>query len=418
MHRISAYILAYNEADKIADAVSSASCGRTRSWSSISAAAIAPLRSPAVLAPVSTRSTSAALVICAIRQSRSAAMIGFSASIWMNGARSKLVRRSCQFSHPPPMRHDAYLVPRRNFMMGRWIRGSGWYPNFRQPQLFRKGSMRYRNEPVHEGYELLSPRTRLVNLALRHLAISCFKTWRGHPENEPILLAGRLPSCPRKRLYGGTTPSHGAWAFIKHYLFKRGYRDGWAGFIIALGNFEGTFLLLREMLRAGTEMVAYQRARRCFDRRPQRSSRRMGKRRLRISGYVHAVARLCARVAIAERDVVAFGVEPPHVRISPVSSYCLASVLCPLPRRIRTCQVSLPRLRPPSRLPRPVGIRIATSEACSGYTHISAPLARSAAQGDLCHSASTHSVARISCLSALDRTDYYRGGILPPMAMR
>src|SRR6516225_3606868 len=51
---------------------------------------------------------------------------------------------------------DVYRVPRRSFMMGRWIRGSGWYPNFRQPQLFRKGSMRYMLEPVHEGYELLS----------------------------------------------------------------------------------------------------------------------------------------------------------------------------------------------------------------------------------------------------------------------
>jgi hypothetical protein len=51
---------------------------------------------------------------------------------------------------------DVYRVPRRNYMMGRRIRGSGWYPNFRQPQLFRKGAMRYTLEPVHEGYELLS----------------------------------------------------------------------------------------------------------------------------------------------------------------------------------------------------------------------------------------------------------------------
>ena len=34
---------------------------------------------------------------------------------------------------------------------------------------------------------------------------------------------------------------HGLWAFVKHYLLKHGYRDGWAGFVIALGNFEGTF---------------------------------------------------------------------------------------------------------------------------------------------------------------------------------
>ena len=44
-----------------------------------------------------------------------------------------------------------------------------------------------------------------------------------------------------KRVTMGSALAHGIWAFIKHYLFKHGYRDGWAGFIIALGNFEGTF---------------------------------------------------------------------------------------------------------------------------------------------------------------------------------
>src|SRR3974390_3396567 len=51
--------------------------------------------------------------------------------------------------------HDVYRVPRRRYMMGRWIKGSGWSPNFRQPQLFRKGSMRYTLEPVHEGFEVM-----------------------------------------------------------------------------------------------------------------------------------------------------------------------------------------------------------------------------------------------------------------------
>ena len=39
--------------------------------------------------------------------------------------------------------YDAYYIPRRNFIMGRWIKGSGWYPNYRQPQFYRKGTMRY-----------------------------------------------------------------------------------------------------------------------------------------------------------------------------------------------------------------------------------------------------------------------------------
>ena len=56
-------------------------------------------------------------------------------------------------------------------MMGRWITGSGWYPNFRKPQLFRKGAMRYRPEPVHEGYELLTgqPRNAIHQVPFRDL---------------------------------------------------------------------------------------------------------------------------------------------------------------------------------------------------------------------------------------------------------
>jgi len=44
-----------------------------------------------------------------------------------------------------------------------------------------------------------------------------------------------------KRVSMAGAVGHGVWAFLKHYLFKHGYRDGWAGFVIALGNFEGTF---------------------------------------------------------------------------------------------------------------------------------------------------------------------------------
>ena len=52
---------------------------------------------------------------------------------------------------------DAYYIPRRNFFMGRWMRFSGFYPDYRQPQLFKKGSLVFRNDPVHEEFEIKSP---------------------------------------------------------------------------------------------------------------------------------------------------------------------------------------------------------------------------------------------------------------------
>ena len=119
-----------------------------------------------------------------------------------------------------PASVDVYRVPRRNYFMGRWIRHSGWYPNFRQPQLFRKGKMGYDMKPVHEGYVLHSDKP----IGTLQNAI-----WQFPFKNmaEVMHKANRYSSLGAEK--------------IKHYVFKLGVLDGWAGFMIALGNFEGTF---------------------------------------------------------------------------------------------------------------------------------------------------------------------------------
>jgi glycosyltransferase involved in cell wall biosynthesis len=135
--------------------------------------------------------------------------------------------------------HDAYLVPRRSYMMGRWIRGSGWYPNYRQPQLFRKGAMRYKPAQVHEGYELLTNkplgkmRNAIQQFPFRNLDEIIRKMNRYSSLGVPALSS--------KRVSMWSALGHGIWAFLKHYIVKRGFLDGWAGFVIAFGNFEGTF---------------------------------------------------------------------------------------------------------------------------------------------------------------------------------
>jgi glycosyltransferase involved in cell wall biosynthesis len=138
-----------------------------------------------------------------------------------------------------PSPFDVYRVPRRNYMMGRWIRGSGWYPNFRQPQLFRKGSMRYTLEPVHEGYEVLGGkpvgtlRNAIWQFPFRNLEEVIRKVNRYSTLGAPKL--------GHKRVSMASALWHGIWSFLKHYIFKLGFIDGWAGFVIAFGNFEGTF---------------------------------------------------------------------------------------------------------------------------------------------------------------------------------
>jgi glycosyltransferase involved in cell wall biosynthesis len=138
-----------------------------------------------------------------------------------------------------PDAQDIYRVPRRNYIMGRWIKGSGWYPNYRQPQLFRKGAMRYTLDPVHEGYVVLSSkpigtlRNAIWQVPYRNLEETLRKVNR-YSSLGALKLEGR-------RVSMGGAFGHAVWAFLKHYIAKAGFIDGWAGYVIALQSFETTF---------------------------------------------------------------------------------------------------------------------------------------------------------------------------------
>jgi glycosyltransferase involved in cell wall biosynthesis len=237
MKKISAYIIAYNEADKIEAAVSSVL------WAD----------EVVVADSASTDGT----VEIAERLGARVVQIPFTGFGALRNRAIEACRHEWLFSLDaderctPEVRdeilrmlegepaHDAYLVPRRNYFMGRWIRGSGWFPNFRQPQLFRKGAMRYTPEPVHEGYELLGARgLGRLEQAIWQIPFRNFEEVI-RKMNRYSSLGAEKPADRAPSMWGALV--HGAWAFVKHYVFKLGFLDGWAGFVIAMGNFEGTF---------------------------------------------------------------------------------------------------------------------------------------------------------------------------------
>ena len=136
---------------------------------------------------------------------------------------------------------DVFRVPRKNYFMGRWIKHSGWYPNFRQPQLFRRGKMTYDSKPVHEGY---------ISHSVKSIGVIKNEIWQFPFKNaeEVMQKTNRYSTLGVEKLKnagktGGVFKAflHGLWSFFKHYFFKLGFLDGGAGFVIAFGNFEGTF---------------------------------------------------------------------------------------------------------------------------------------------------------------------------------
>jgi glycosyltransferase involved in cell wall biosynthesis len=143
---------------------------------------------------------------------------------------------------------DAYYVPRRNFFMGRWIKHSGFYPDYRQPQLFRKGALHFLPDAVHERFEIRSGKLPgFLDNAIWQKPYRNFAELQHKACRYSSLGADKLQEAGAR---GSMTAAlgHAFWAFCQIYFLKRGFLDGWAGFVIALGNFEGTFYKYAKLL--------------------------------------------------------------------------------------------------------------------------------------------------------------------------
>ncbi len=152
MARISVYIIAYNEADKIEPALKSVT------WAD--EIVVADSHSTDGTVEIARKYTDRVLQVPfegfgKLRNDVLAQLTGdwvfsLDADERCTEAAAAEIRRIVEQSDAA----DAYHIPRRNFLLGRWIRHSGWYPDYRQPQLFRRGKLRYSEDAVHETYIL------------------------------------------------------------------------------------------------------------------------------------------------------------------------------------------------------------------------------------------------------------------------
>ncbi len=136
---------------------------------------------------------------------------------------------------------DIWRVPRRNWFMGRWIKHSGWYPNFRQPQLFRRGSMTYDQLPVHEGWIAADgARVDVLGADIWQIPFRNVSELQDKITRYSTLGADKvLAKTNTPRMIAAV--ARGAVSFVKHLILKRGLLDGWPGFIIAFGAAESSF---------------------------------------------------------------------------------------------------------------------------------------------------------------------------------
>lgn len=133
----------------------------------------------------------------------------------------------------------AFKISRLSRFMGRWIRHSGWQPDY-VTRLFRRDCAKFSDDLVHEKLEIQQGRVGTLQSPILHYAYDSIeqlleKTNRYSTDSANMLYTkGRCGNLSQAIF-------HGIWAFLRIYLLRRGFLDGKEGFLIAVAQAEVTF---------------------------------------------------------------------------------------------------------------------------------------------------------------------------------
>lgn len=143
--------------------------------------------------------------------------------------------------------HDAYALRRKNFYRGRWIRHSGWWPDW-VIRLFRKGEARFNDRVIHEALVVEGAIGKLKQ-PLLHYSFEDVGSFIERASRYATHLA-KMMYRDGKRSSLLTALTHASFECLNTFLFRRGFLDGGTGILIAISNGVGTFykyMILREI---------------------------------------------------------------------------------------------------------------------------------------------------------------------------
>lgn len=126
---------------------------------------------------------------------------------------------------------DGYWLSRRNHFLGREIRHCGWSPDW-QLRLFRAGRGRFNERLVHEALQVDGRTERLAG-ALDHYSYRDVSDYLRRL-NRYTTLAARERAERGRRFSLLRLLFDPGWTFVKMFVMKGGWKDGFPGFALSL----------------------------------------------------------------------------------------------------------------------------------------------------------------------------------------
>ena len=135
-------------------------------------------------------------------------------------------------------RADAYEIPRLSSFFGRYIRHSGWRPDY-VTRLFKRGAGRFSDDLVHERV-IVTGSTVKLRQSIMHESFRDAEELLAKIDHYSS--AGALMLHKKNRTSSlKQAVAHALWAFLRSYILRAGFLDGREGFMLAVSNAEGTY---------------------------------------------------------------------------------------------------------------------------------------------------------------------------------
>jgi len=132
----------------------------------------------------------------------------------------------------------AFALPRRSSFCGRFMRHSGWWPDY-VVRVFKRGNGRFSADAVHER-AIVEGKIGSLRECIMHEAITDLDQILGKMNRYSSASAAELHKQGRR----GSLMSalfHGGWTFVRTYFLRLGFLDGREGFMLAVANAEGAY---------------------------------------------------------------------------------------------------------------------------------------------------------------------------------
>ncbi len=134
---------------------------------------------------------------------------------------------------------DAYKMPRKTFYVYRWLNHC-WYPDLKT-RLFNKHTAHWGGTNPHDHIISNGDNIKQLDGDIYHYS---FDSISDHLQTiDKFTEIGAQELIKKNKSFNMLSPiTHSLWLFIKIYFVKRGFLDGYAGFLVATLSFMHVFI--------------------------------------------------------------------------------------------------------------------------------------------------------------------------------